>query len=138
MNKYSINVQWSNEDDCYVATVPEFPALVALGDTQEEALAEAKAALQGFIEIYQEDGLPLPYPKLVHDYSGQTRIRMPKDLHGALSREAERQGISLNNYMVHLLSERNISVRVEDRLANMENRLKILDSQFCSFPFSME
>jgi predicted RNase H-like HicB family nuclease len=135
MNKYSINVAWSNEDNCYVALVPEFPNLSAFGETAGEAIKEAEIALKGFIDIYEEEGLDLPDPKVLLSNSGQTRIRMPKDLHGALSKEAERQGVSLNNYMVYLLSERNVSARVEERLTHIENRLKTLDSQVCNLRF---
>ncbi|MFW5735185.1 MAG: toxin-antitoxin system HicB family antitoxin [Oceanidesulfovibrio sp.] len=37
-------------------------------------------------------------------YSGQIRLRMPKTLHASLSRLAETEGVSLNTYLVHLLS----------------------------------
>lgn len=123
MNKYSINVQWSEEDECFVALVPEFPTLSAFGETREEALAEAKVALQGFIDIYQADGLPLPEPKCVPSHSGQLRIRIPKTLHGELAKEAERQGVSLNSHIIYLLSEKNIS-------SHIEQQLKSIDSQF--------
>ena len=44
MFKYSINLTWSDEDNCYVATVSEFPGLSAFGDTPEEAAEEASPA----------------------------------------------------------------------------------------------
>ncbi len=47
MYKYSINVVWSDEDECYIATIPEFKGLSAFGDTQEEAIQEAFVALEG-------------------------------------------------------------------------------------------
>lgn len=128
MNKYSINVQWSDEDECFVALVPEFPTLSAFGETQEEALAEAKVALQGFIDIYKEDGTSLPEPKYVPTHSGQLRIRLPKTLHSELAKEAERQGVSLNTHIVYQLSEKNISTRIEKRLES-------IDSQFTRLLF---
>lgn len=121
MNKYSINVQWSDEDECFVALVPEFPGLSAFGDTQEEALAEAKSALQGFIEIYEEDGMTLPEPKKTHTHSGQFRVRIPKALHAKLAKEAEMEGVSLNSHVVYLLSEKNISARIEKRLESIDS-----------------
>lgn len=104
MEKYSVNIMWSDEDNGYVATMPEFKNLSAFGNTYEEALEEAKVAAEGFIEALRAENLPLPEPNKASEYSGQIRFRMPRDLHQRLSIEAQRQGVSLNTYMVHLLS----------------------------------
>jgi len=56
MFKYSVNTYWSDEDEGYVAFIPELPGLSAFGDTPEEAVAEAKIAADGFIKVLQEDG----------------------------------------------------------------------------------
>jgi len=56
---YTFLLFWSDEDDCYVAKLPEFGA-AAFGDTPEEALREAQDALAGCIEVYRESGQPLP------------------------------------------------------------------------------
>jgi len=107
MFKYSINLSWSDEDECYVATVPEFPGLSAFGDTPDEAAKEAEIAAKGFIAVYEEDGDLLPEPLTVVEYSGQTRLRLAKSLHAALAQEAKREKVSLNTYINTLLSERN-------------------------------
>jgi len=100
MNKYGFNVAWSDEDEGYIATCPEFPGLSAFGKTAEAALAEAQNALVLFIKTYQEDGLPLPQPLPVQQYSGQTRLRLPKDLHRQASLMAEAEDVSLNQFIV--------------------------------------
>lgn len=41
------------------------------------------------------------------DYSGKLVLRMPKQLHADLAAAAEREGVSLNQYLVYLLAERN-------------------------------
>jgi predicted RNase H-like HicB family nuclease len=56
-NKYSFHVVWSNEDNAYFASCPEFPGLLAHGDTPEEAIKEAGIALEGVIEVYKESNL---------------------------------------------------------------------------------
>jgi len=104
MVKYSINILWSEEDKGFIATVPEFPSLSAFGETYEESLKEAQAALEGYITVLSEDGESLPEPNTVINYSGQTRIRMPRELHRHLAIESARQNMSLNSYMVSLLS----------------------------------
>ncbi len=120
MKKYSVNIVYSEEDEGYIATIPEFPGLSAYGETPEEAIEEAQIALKGFIEVFKEDGCRLPTPQTLESYSGQTRLRLPKSLHAKLSKQAEREGVSLNTYMVQLLSENHIKYQIEKRLNKME------------------
>jgi antitoxin HicB len=63
---YTILIQWSQEDQCFVVMLPEFKNVsqpVTHGDTYEEALKNAQEVLELLIEIYQEDGKELPQPK---------------------------------------------------------------------------
>lgn len=46
---------------------------------------------------------------------------MPKSLHAALSQEALKEGVSLNSYVVHLLSERHVSKKLEKELTDLKN-----------------
>ena len=63
MHKYEIILFWSNEDQVFVAEVPELPGCVAHGETQEVALANAQEATQLWIETALEFGDPIPQPK---------------------------------------------------------------------------
>jgi predicted RNase H-like HicB family nuclease len=63
MDKYEIIIYWSEEDQAFVAEVPELPGCAAHGDTQETALANAKEAMSLWIETAQEFGDPIPQPK---------------------------------------------------------------------------
>jgi antitoxin HicB len=99
MDHYSIAIAWCDRDEGFVARVPEFPDLYAFGATREEALAEAQVALEGYIEIYEEDGMPLPEPVTRRAYSGQVRLRLPRALHEQLTVQAAYDGVSLNSYM---------------------------------------
>ncbi|MEJ7577830.1 MAG: toxin-antitoxin system HicB family antitoxin [Pyrinomonadaceae bacterium] len=106
MNKYSFNILWSEEDGEYVATCPAFPGLSALGETEEEALAEAKIALGLFIKTCEERGIPLPSPDVAQEYSGQFRVRLPKSLHRQAARLAAADGISLNQLVISAVEQR--------------------------------
>ena len=53
MNKYGFKLFWSDEDEGYIATCPEFPTLSAFGETPESALTEAQTALDLFIEEFK-------------------------------------------------------------------------------------
>lgn len=63
MSKYQVIIFWSDEDDAFVADVPELAGCMAHGDTQEEALANAKVAQQLWLDTAREFGDPIPEPK---------------------------------------------------------------------------
>ncbi len=59
--KYSILIQWSEEDKTYIASLPEWGKYARThGDTYEEALENAKEVLEDLVYAYQEIGKPLP------------------------------------------------------------------------------
>ena len=104
MVRYPINISWSDEDDEYIATCTSFPGLSAFGDTEEEALSEAKVALALFIESYKERGIALPKPPRNQKFSGQLRLRLSKSLHERAARMASMDGVSLNQYINNALN----------------------------------
>lgn len=63
MDRYEIIIYWSDEDDAFVAEVPELPGCMAHGATQEEALGNAKQAAQLWIDTAREFGDPVPEPR---------------------------------------------------------------------------
>ncbi len=63
MNKYEVIIYWSEEDQAFVAEVPELPGCAAHGDTQASALANAQEAIALWIETAKEFGDPIPEPK---------------------------------------------------------------------------
>jgi predicted RNase H-like HicB family nuclease len=58
-------IQWSEEDQAYIVTLPEFPHCRTHGETYEEAVQHGQEALESVIESYLEEGLPLPAPNLL-------------------------------------------------------------------------
>ena len=63
MNKYEVIIYWSNEDDIYVAEVPELPGCLDHGKSQAEALVNVQEAVQLWIDTANEFGDPIPEPK---------------------------------------------------------------------------
>ena len=63
MSKYEIIIFWSNEDQVYVADIPELPGCMAHGDTEEIALANAKDAMAFWLETARELDKHIPEPK---------------------------------------------------------------------------
>lgn len=63
MYKYEIILYWSNEDQAFIAEVPELPGCMAHGQTQEAALQNVNEVIQLWIDTAQEFGDPIPEPK---------------------------------------------------------------------------
>lgn len=63
MYRYEIIIYWSNEDNAFVAEVPELPGCIAHGETPEKALKNAKEAIQLWIDTAKEFGDSIPEPK---------------------------------------------------------------------------
>ncbi|MDN3511833.1 MAG: type II toxin-antitoxin system HicB family antitoxin [Candidatus Jettenia sp.] len=63
MYKYKIIIYWSNEDEAFIAEIPEIQGCMAHGDTPEDALENAKEAIQLWIDTAKEFGDPIPKPK---------------------------------------------------------------------------
>lgn len=63
MHRYEVIIYWSNEDQAFVAEVPELPGCMAHGPTHEVALAAANEAIQLWIDTAKEFGDPVPEPK---------------------------------------------------------------------------
>ncbi len=61
---YTIIIIWSEEDQCYLVHLPEFPTqkFHTHGETYEEALKNAKEVLELLVEEYQANNKPLPVP----------------------------------------------------------------------------
>jgi predicted RNase H-like HicB family nuclease len=63
MYKYEVIVYWSEEDQAYIAEVPELPGCTADGATYEEALKNAQVVIGEWIETARTLGREIPVPK---------------------------------------------------------------------------
>ncbi len=63
MNRYEVIIFWSDEDQAYIAEVPELPGCMAHGSSHEEALQTAKEATDLWISTAKVFGDPVPEPK---------------------------------------------------------------------------
>jgi predicted RNase H-like HicB family nuclease len=61
--RYEIILYWSEEDEAYLAEVPELPGCVADGGSYEEALRNAEVVIDQWIETARELGRPVPEPR---------------------------------------------------------------------------
>jgi predicted RNase H-like HicB family nuclease len=71
MKDYHINVFWSEEDECYVADIPDLKFCSAFGSTPEEAVKEVVVAKQAWLETARATGKPVPEPTRFPQASSQ-------------------------------------------------------------------
>ena len=67
--------------------------------------ANALDAKRAWLEAALEDGVQIAEPLQDDQYSGQFKLRLPKSLHRQLAEGAKREGISMNQYCLYLLSQ---------------------------------
>jgi len=63
MSKYEIIIYWSNEDNAFIAEVPELPGCMADGNTYREALSNVEVIIQEWIDTAKELNRPIPEAK---------------------------------------------------------------------------
>jgi predicted RNase H-like HicB family nuclease len=63
MSKYEIIIYWSQDDNLFIAELPELPGCAADGATYEEALKNVEVIIKEWIETAQELKRPIPEPK---------------------------------------------------------------------------
>jgi len=61
--RYEIIIYWSDEDQAYIAEVPELPGCAADGPTYQKALTQAEIVIGEWIETAKELGRPVPEPR---------------------------------------------------------------------------
>jgi len=104
-DQYLKIVEWSEEDQCYVGTCPLLMLGGIHGDDESEVYKELCQAVEEWVDIYEQDGEPLPAATAGKEYSGKFVLRVGSDLHRALAIGAMRHGESLNEHCVRLLRE---------------------------------
>lgn len=70
-NKYLKIVEWSEEDGCYVGSIPGWIGKCCHGDDEEKVYKELSKILNEWIEIYEQDGIALPLKVTKKKYSGK-------------------------------------------------------------------
>ena len=63
MSRYEIVIYWSDEDEAFIAEVPELAGCNADGGTRTEALEKVEVVIAEWIETAEELGRPIPEPK---------------------------------------------------------------------------
>lgn len=107
MNQYPLSIFWSPEDKGFIAEVPDLPGCSAWGTTAAESAREARHAVAAWRKAAKSAKRSIPEARVVapvSSYSGKLLVHVPKCLHARLAREAERQGVSLDEWVASKLA----------------------------------
>ncbi len=107
--EYYLNLQYPitiypDPEGGYVAQIKDLPGCLTQGETLEETMVNINEARELWIETAYEADDEISLPSTDETYSGKLLLRMPKSLHRRLAQKSEGEGVSLNQYIVFLLS----------------------------------
>ncbi|EML0283324.1 type II toxin-antitoxin system HicB family antitoxin [Vibrio sp. 665] len=138
---YSISVRKEVFEDelVYVARIQEFPDVLEFAGSYEEARELALDTLITSYELLTEQGITFPEPMAAPQdaASGRITLRMPKTLHARLIEMAQREEVSLNQYIVSNLSMsygqcsivEKISSQILEGFAQISHRVGVLNNK---------
>ena len=69
--RYVKIVEWSEEDGCYVGSAPGLILGGCHGDDERQVFDELCQIVEEAIDLYREDGKPLPPPTIGRDFGGR-------------------------------------------------------------------
>jgi predicted RNase H-like HicB family nuclease len=103
------------------AEILEFPGCFAQGQTVKEAYKNLENAARSWIEACFSQGQEIPEPSSSLGFGGRIALRLPRSIHRQAMRMADRDGTSLNQYLVAAISAR---VGADDLYNLVANRLE--------------
>jgi predicted RNase H-like HicB family nuclease len=116
---YRMEIVEDKDEGGFVVSYPELPGCITCGETIESAVTNALDAKKAWLEAAIDENIEINEPDSLDDYSGQFKLRMPRSLHRSLAEHSKREGISMNQYCVYLLSKND---------ATFSNRRSIIDT----------
>lgn len=102
---YRMEMIEDQDEGGFVVSYPDLPGCITCGETVEIAVANARDAKREWLAAAIEEGIEIREPDSLEDYSGQFKLRIPRSLHRSLAEHSQREGISMNQYCVYLLSK---------------------------------
>ena len=101
--EYPFNVI-ADPESGYVIEFPDLLGCLTQIDSLDELQEMVNEVRELWLETAYEHGHDIPLPSYPEEFSGKFNLRLPKSLHRQLSESAERDGVSLNQYVVMLLA----------------------------------
>ena len=105
---YKMEIIEDQDEGGFVISYPDLPGCITCGETIESAMQNAKDAKREWNRASKEEGIEIYEPDSLENYSGQFKLRIPRSLHRSLAEHSQREGISMNQYCVYLLSKNDV------------------------------
>ena len=102
---YKMEIVPDKEEGGFIASFPDLPGCITIGDTIEETIQNIIDAKKAWLESELEMGGVISEPDDLKEYSGQFKLRLPKSLHKQLAEKSKSEGVSMNQYCVSILSK---------------------------------
>lgn len=102
---YRLEIVPDADEGGFIASYPELPGCMTVGNTAEEAVKNAEDAKKAWLLAAAEDNMLIPEPEASENFSGQFKLRLPKSLHKSLAEHSRREGVSMNHYCLYLLAK---------------------------------
>lgn len=119
-HQYKADIRWSDEDQTYIAKVPELSGVVTHGDSLTEAAEMLEEAIAVHLRTLARHNIPAPKPIAAEKLNGKYPLRISRELHQDAVLKQRREGYkSLNEYLKHLIEvdvENDISPREMKKL----------------------
>ena len=93
-----------DEDGRYVAEILEFEGCVADGETEAQALKNLAKVTKAWVSARLSSGMFIPEAFGMPEMSGRFALRLPQSLHSKVAVYAEREGVSMNTFVVNSLA----------------------------------
>ena len=95
---YPMEIVEDQEEGGFTISFPDLPGCITCGETIEKAVDNGKEAKRLWLEAAMEEGN-------LEKYSGQFKLRIPRSLHRSLAEHSKKEGISMNQYCLYLLTK---------------------------------
>jgi len=102
---YRVNIDWSDEDKCFIARVPELPGCSTDGKTYIEAAKNIEEAIAAYLLTLKDLGKELPLAISERSFSGKIPLRIDPELHRDATAKAMIENLSLNQFIEKTLKK---------------------------------
>ncbi|MBI1791449.1 MAG: type II toxin-antitoxin system HicB family antitoxin [Acidobacteria bacterium] len=100
--RFTVRPLSADEGGGYLVEYPDIPGCMSDGETIKEAIANGREALRDCLEVFRESGRKLAKPSIE---AAQWRQRLPRTLYVKLTRQAQREGVSINSLVTAIIAE---------------------------------
>lgn len=100
--RFTVRPLSTDEGGGYLVEYPDIPGCMSDGETIAEAIANGREALRDCLEVFRESGRKAVKPGIE---AAQWRQRLPRTLYARLTRQAKREGVSINSLVTAIIAE---------------------------------